>query len=76
MSPQPDHQVFVSRHEIATTVEKLAAAIRKNYRNDYPFLTMILKGSFMSMADLIRLLDFALEVDFIRLSSYRRGRES
>jgi len=36
----------------------------------------VLKGSFMFMADLIRLLDFPLEVEFIRLSSYGGGRES
>ena len=30
----------------------------------------------MFMADLVRLLDFPLEVDFIRLSSYGSGRES
>ncbi len=76
MSPQPDHQVFVSRQEIAATVEKLAAAIGKDYRNDYPFLAGILKGSFVFMTDLIRLLEFTLEIDFIRLSSYGRDRES
>ncbi|GAH79711.1 unnamed protein product, partial [marine sediment metagenome] len=36
----------------------------------------VLKGSFMFMADLIRLLDFPLEVEFIRLSSYGGGRKS
>ncbi|MFC2057193.1 hypoxanthine phosphoribosyltransferase, partial [Chloroflexota bacterium] len=34
----------------------------------------ILKGSFVFMADLIRLLNFPLEVEFIKISSYgRRG---
>ncbi|GAH17827.1 unnamed protein product, partial [marine sediment metagenome] len=32
--------------------------------------------SFMFMADLIRLLNFPLEVEFIRLSSYGAGKES
>jgi len=36
----------------------------------------ILKGSFVFMADLVRSLDFPLEVEFIKLSSYGRGRES
>ncbi len=76
MSPQPDHQVFVSWQKIAATVEKLAVAIRKDYRGQHPRLIGILKGSFMFMADLIRLLDFPLEVDFIRLSSYGRDTES
>jgi hypoxanthine phosphoribosyltransferase len=75
MSPQPDPQVLVSRQEIAVTVEKLAA-IGKDYQTQHPLLIGILKGSFMFMADLIRLLDFPLEVDFIRLFSYGRGTES
>ena len=36
----------------------------------------ILKGSFLFLADLIRHLDFPLEVDFIRLSSYGKGKET
>jgi len=35
-----------------------------------------LKGSFIFTADLVRRLDFPLEVDFVRLSSYGKGMES
>ncbi len=76
MSSQAEPQILFSRQEIAATVKKLAAEIRKDYQGKYPLLIGILKGSFMFMADLIRLLDFPLEVEFIRLSSYGRGRES
>ena len=55
---------------------KLAAEISRDYQDKYPLLIGILKGSFVFMADLVRLLDFPLEVDFIRLSSYGRGKES
>ena len=57
-------------------VNKLAAEISTDYHDKYPLLIGVLKGSFMFMADLIRLLDFPLEVEFIRLSSYGRGRQS
>ena len=36
----------------------------------------ILKGSFVFLADLVRQLDFPLEVEFIRLSSYGRGQQT
>jgi hypoxanthine phosphoribosyltransferase len=35
----------------------------------------VLKGSFVFAADLVRLLDMPLEVEFISLSSYGRGRK-
>ncbi|MEK7353742.1 MAG: hypoxanthine phosphoribosyltransferase, partial [Chloroflexota bacterium] len=61
---------------IAATIKKLAAEIRRDYRGKNPLLIGILKGSFIFMADLARLLDFPLEVDFIKLSSYGRGRST
>jgi len=39
-------------------------------------LICVLKGSFMFTADLIRRLNFPLEIEFVQLSSYGRGRES
>jgi len=68
--------VLFTRDEIAATVNKLAAEIRQDYLSKNPILIAVLKGSFMFLADLIRRLDFLLEVEFIRLSSYGGGRES
>jgi len=76
MSPQPKLHLLFHRDEIDATVRKLAAQIKQDYHHKSPLLIGILKGSFMFMADLIRHLDFPLEVDFIRLSSYGSGRES
>ena len=76
MSSQANPRILFRRQEIAAAVEKLAAEIRQDYQDKCPLLIGILKGSFMFMADLIRLLDFPLEVDFIRLSSYGRGKKS
>ena len=76
MSVQPKLSVLFSRDDIDDRVKKLAAEIRRDYLGKHPLLIGILKGSFIFMADLIRLLDFPLEVEFIRLSSYGGGRES
>lgn len=70
MSSQHKPQVIFSKAEIAAAVSRLAAEIKKDYRDKHPILIGVLKGSFMFMADLARLLDFPVEVEFIRLSSY------
>ena len=76
MSHQPEPRVLVGRQEIAAAVSRLAAEIGQDYRDKAPLLIGILKGSFMFLADLVRLLDFPLEVDFIGVSSYGRGTQS
>ena len=68
--------VLFDRHEIETAVRRLASEISKDYRNQNPLLLGVLRGSFMFMADLIRHLDFPLEVDFIGLSSYGSDTQS
>jgi len=73
MSSQSEPRILFHREEIEATVKRLAAEIRKDYQGKHPLLIGILKGSFMFMADLIRYLNFPLEVEFIRLSSYGRG---
>ena len=74
MSSQPEPQILFSKAEIAAAVKRLAVEIKKDYQGKHPILIGILKGSFVFMADLVRLLDFPLEVEFIQLSSYGRGR--
>jgi len=76
MIAQPKPHILFTKEEVEATVNRLAAEIRKDYQGKHPLLIGILKGSFVFMADLIRLLNFPLEVEFITLSSYGRGRES
>ena len=76
MSSQPEPYILFRREEIEATVKRLAAEIKKDYQGKHPLLIGILKGSFMFMADLIRFVNAPLEVEFIRLSSYGRGRST
>lgn len=76
MESQPKPRILFTRDEIEAAVNRLAAEIRRDYQHKHPLLIGVLKGSFMFMADLVRLLDFPLEVEFIRISSYGSGRES
>jgi hypoxanthine phosphoribosyltransferase len=68
--------VLYTRQQIETTVKKLADEITRDYAGKNPLLIGILKGSFMFMADLVRHLNFPLEIEFVRVSSYGRNRQS
>lgn len=68
--------ILLSSRDIEAAVSRLAAEIDRDYHNELPVLVAVLKGSFVFLADLIRQLDFPLEVDFISLSSYGGGRET
>jgi hypoxanthine phosphoribosyltransferase len=76
MVVQPQLKILISRDEIAKTVDRLACEIKRDYQGKQPLLIGVLKGSFMFTADLIRQLDFPLELEFVRLSSYGAARES
>jgi len=76
MGSQPEPRILFTRDEIEATVKRLAAEIAQDYKDKHPLLIGVLKGSFVFMADLIRLLDFPLQVEFIKLSSYGRSMES
>lgn len=69
------HHLF-PRAEIAAVISRLASSITRDYHDKNPVLIGILKGSFIFLADLVRLLDFPLEVEFVRLSSYGRGQQT
>ncbi len=70
MNPRAELRVLFNRREIEAAVRRLASEISQDYHHKNPVLLGILRGSFVFLADLIRHLDFPLEVDFIELSSY------
>ena len=76
MDSQAKMKCLFPRAEIEAAVKRLASEITRDYVDKNPVLISILKGSFIFMADLIRLIDFPLEVEFIQLSSYGRGRST
>jgi len=76
MNSQPEPHILFTGQEIEAAVKHLAGEISQDYHDKHPLLIGVLKGSFMFMADLIRHLDFPLEVEFITLSSYGRGRST
>jgi hypoxanthine phosphoribosyltransferase len=69
-------KVLFTSKEIALTLERLAAEIRRDYQNKNPIIIGILKGSFIFLGDLVRSLHFPLEIDFVSLSSYKENTTS
>ena len=69
-------RLVLSREAIDRRVKELAARISADYRNQDLVLVGILKGAFIFLADLVRALEFPVEVDFVRLRSYGTGTES
>jgi len=67
---------ILTTRQVRSTVRSLAARIRADYADQRPILVGVLKGSFVFLADLIREVNMPLEVDFVAVSSYGRGRAS
>jgi hypoxanthine phosphoribosyltransferase len=60
----------MSREQISQGVDRLAAELQRDYQGLNPLFLGVLKGSFIFLSDLVRHLDFPVEVDFIQCASY------
>jgi hypoxanthine phosphoribosyltransferase len=60
--------------DIAVAVERIAAEMAGVVGESHPLLVGVLKGAVPFMADLCRACPFPLEVDFLSISSFGRGR--
>jgi hypoxanthine phosphoribosyltransferase len=68
-----NRRCLISREAIAKRVAELGESIARDYAGRNLVLVGVLKGVFIFMADLVRALPFAVEVDFVRLCSYGAG---
>ena len=62
--------------EIMCLIGRLASRIDQDYIGARPVMVGVLNGSFVFMADLVRMLKTDAEVDFIRARSYGLGQVS
>ncbi len=67
---------YLNRHEIEAAVQSLANRLNADYEGKKVVLVPVLKGAILFVADLMRLLKFEVEIDFVRLSSYGKARTS
>ena len=70
-------QELISAEKIAEANQRLAMGITSHYTNKGKLIVVgLLRGSFMFIADLVRLIPGPLEVDFMTVSSYGNNMES
>jgi hypoxanthine phosphoribosyltransferase len=62
--------VFLDAESIARRVHELGAEITRDYQGRELLLISILRGSLFFMADLSRVIDVPVEIDFLAISSY------
>jgi hypoxanthine phosphoribosyltransferase len=63
-------QVLIDAATIAARVRELGAGIERDFRGKDLVVVVVLKGSFVFAADLIRAIDLPLAVDFLGVRSY------
>ncbi len=61
---------FIDKETIQNRIISLAAEITQEMRDENPLFIVVLNGSFIFAADLLRHLDFACEIEFVKVSSY------
>ena len=69
-------KVLINEEEIAACVQKLADQINKDYQGKEILALIILKGSSVFAADLIRKINVPVHIDFMQVSSYGAGTTS
>ncbi len=62
--------VYIDEQKLMGRVRELGVQLSHDFKDKTPYFLMILKGSFVFGADLIRAYDHACETGFIQLSSY------
>ena len=61
---------YISQKKMSNAVKKVALAINKELKNDRPLFLVVLNGSFMFAADLLKEITIPCEISFIKVASY------
>lgn len=69
-------EIWFDEDQLQDAVKDLGRAISRDYKDKNLLLVGILKGCFVFMADLIRVITIPCAVDFMSVSSYGSGTES
>jgi hypoxanthine phosphoribosyltransferase len=69
-------KLLLSSDEISKRVSQLGREITQDYKDKDLVMIGVLKGGFIFLADLIRQIKLKTEIDFIRISSYKKGTQA
>ncbi len=68
--------VLISATDLEKRVQDLAREISRDYEGQNLLLVGILKGAFVFLADLMRAMTIPVQVDFLGVASYGKGRDT
>jgi len=72
----PNLEVLFSEEQIQNRIKELGSQITAEYAGKELVLVSVLKGSCVFLADLMRVIDLRLTIDFMSVSSYKDGTKS
>ncbi|MDX2173799.1 MAG: hypoxanthine phosphoribosyltransferase [Bacteroidota bacterium] len=61
---------YISQYKIAEAVENIAKSINTDLVDEFPVFLVVLNGSFMFAADLLKEVTIPCEISFIKVASY------
>ena len=70
------NEILLTKQEIDMMVHKIASSVNDDFRGEEVTAVVILKGSMMFAADLVRCLTVNVKLDFMQASSYGSSVES
>ncbi len=70
---QDCERILLSEEQLRVRVKEVAEEVNKVYKDKFPVVVGILKGSIIFYSDFIRDLSIPIELDFMAVSSYGSG---
>ncbi|MDD3051016.1 MAG: hypoxanthine phosphoribosyltransferase [Candidatus Cloacimonetes bacterium] len=62
--------ILYGKEQIQQEINRISAAISRDYEGKNPLLLCVLKGALIFLADIVRGVTIPMEIDFISISSY------
>jgi hypoxanthine phosphoribosyltransferase len=72
MDKDIDH-ILYDEQQLRSRITQLGAQLSEMFDEKNPLVICVLKGAFIFMADLVKCMPIALEIDFLVVSSYGKG---
>ena len=69
-------EILLTEEQLNDKVTELAKTLSEKYEDQNPLVISVLNGSFMFCSDLLKKMNFPLELNFIQVSSYGNSTES
>ena len=76
MHGQADIEILIDAESLRNRISELGAEIARDYKDKKLTILVVLKGSFVFAADLIRAIQLPMNVEFIGLKSYGSRQET